>query len=149
MILNGRALTSLAMFAIFAGMSLAALGFPEKARIMPLLVGVPGTLLALAQLIRDVRTFERDRDLGEGTLARRRERHMLAWLMVFLAGVLGFGFLVASPVLVLAFLRVGQRESWVVSLSGAIAVWIVLYAVFTRLLGLFLFEGLLLPLLTG
>lgn len=147
MTLNGRALTSLAMFAVFAAMTLIALGFPDKARTMPLLVGVPGTLLALAQLVRDLRTVERD--AGESTVERHRERHMFAWLAIFLAGVLGFGFLVAAPVLVLAFLRIGQRESWTVSLAGGVAVWIVLYAVFTRMLGLFLFEGLLLPYLVG
>lgn len=149
MIFSGRALTSLAMLTVFAAMSLVALGFPEKARMMPLLVGVPGTLMALAQLIKDLRTEDPDRAFREGELERRRERHMLLWLAAFLVGVLGFGFLFGAPVLVFAFLRFGQRESWTVALVSAAGVWVILYAVFTRMLGLFLFEGLILPALTG
>lgn len=149
MIFSGRAATSLVMFTIFASMTLIALGFPEKARMMPLLVGVPGTLLALAQLIADLRAAEPDKAFKEGQVERRRERHMLAWVGAFLAGVLGFGFLVAAPLLVFAFLRFGQRESWTVAVVSGIGVWVILYAVFTRMLGLFLFEGLILSRLIG
>lgn len=149
MIFSGRAMTSLVMLAIFSAMTLIALGFPEKARMMPLLVGVPGTLLALTQLVADLRTTDRDKHFAEGEVERRRERHMLAWLGAFLVGVLGFGFLVAAPLLVFAFLRFGQRESWAVALVSGVGVWVILYAVFTRMLGLFLFDGLILSRLIG
>lgn len=149
MIFNGRAATSLVMLAIFAAMTAIGLGYPEKARMMPLLVGIPGTILALAQLIRDIR-FPTVEALTEETIAeRRREIAMFAWLALFLAGVMGFGFLYAAPILVFAFMRFGQKESWTVALAGGIGAWVVLYGIFTRLLELFLFEGLLLPLLTG
>lgn len=149
MIFNGRAATSLVMLAIFAAMTAIGLGYPEKARMMPLLVGVPGTILALAQLIRDIR-FPTVEALTEETIAEgRREITMFAWLALFLAGVMSFGFLYAAPVLVFAFMRFGQKESWTVALAGGFGAWVVLYGIFTRLLELFLFEGLLLPLLTG
>lgn len=149
MIFSGRAATSLVMLAIFSAMTIIALGFPDKARMMPLLVGVPGTLLALAQLISDFRAVDPDKQFAEGEVERRRERHMLGWIAAFLAGVLGFGFLIAAPLLVFAFLRFGQRESWTVAIVSGVGVWVILYAVFTRMLGLFLFEGLVLPLLIG
>jgi len=142
-------MTSLVMLAIFSTMSLIALGFPEKARMMPLLVGVPGTLLALAQFISDLRRVDPDRSFTEGALERRRERQMFGWLAAFLIGVLCFGFLVAAPLLVFAFLRVGQRESWAVALVSGVGVWLILYVAFTRALGLFLFEGMVLPRLIG
>jgi hypothetical protein len=43
------------MLAVFAGMTVIALGFPAKAQLMPLLIGVPGTAMALVQLIKEVR----------------------------------------------------------------------------------------------
>ena len=72
-----------------------------------------------------------------------RERKMFLWLALFLVGILAFGFLWATPVLVFAFLRFSERESWSVATVGALGAWLVLYLVFVRLLELFLFEGLL------
>jgi hypothetical protein len=68
---------------------------------------------------------------------------MFLWLALFLAGILAFGFLYATPVLVFAFLRFGERESWTVAAIGALGAWLILYGVFVQLLELFLFEGLL------
>jgi hypothetical protein len=146
MSIDGRVLTSAVMLAIFAGMTGIALGFPPQAQLMPLLVGVPGTAMALLQLIREVRApteaptaeaaFEQHEEHG-------RERKMFLWLALFLAGILAFGFLWATPVLVFAFLRFGERESWAVAAIGALGIWVVLYGVFVQLLELFLFEGLL------
>jgi hypothetical protein len=149
MIFSGRVATSLVMLAIFAAMTAIGLGYPEKARMMPLLVGIPGTLLALAQLIRDIRFPDVEAPTEEAARERRSEIGMFAWLALFLAGVMGFGFLHAAPVLVFAFMRFGQKESWAVALIGGFCTWVILYGVFTRILELFLFEGLLLPLLTG
>ena len=55
MTLDGRTLTSAVMLAIFAGMTAMALGFPAKAGMLPLLIGVPGTLMCAAQLLIDLR----------------------------------------------------------------------------------------------
>ena len=73
MIFSGRAATSLVMLVIFAAMTVLALGYPEKARMMPLLVGLPGTMLALAQLIRDIRFPDMEAWSEEAASERRRE----------------------------------------------------------------------------
>jgi len=149
MIFNGRAILSLIMLAIFAGMSIIGMGYPEKARMLPLLVGIPGTVMALAQLIRDIRFPEVEALTEDSVATMRRETKMFLWLAIFFAAVMGFGFLYGAPVTVAAFLRIGQKESWAVALVGGVGVWVVLYGVFTKILELFLFDGLLLPLLTG
>jgi hypothetical protein len=41
MSISSRILTAAVMLAIFAGMTAMALGFPAKAQLMPLLIGVP------------------------------------------------------------------------------------------------------------
>ena len=152
MILNGRIITTTAMLAIFAGMSAMAFTYPEKARFLPLLVSVPATLMCLAQLVFDVRGTLQDRsseDTAEATLEHPREVKMFFWLAVFFIGIMSFGFLYAAPVLVFAFLRFGEKESWATAILGSLGAWIILYVVFSRLLELFLFEGFLTRLLVG
>ena len=152
MILNGRIITTMVMLAIFAGMSAMALSYPEKARFLPLLISVPATLMCLAQLVFDVRSALQDRtaeDTAEAALERPREVKMFFWLAVFFIGVMCFGFLIAAPILVFAFLRFGEKEPWLTAILGGLGAWIILFGVFTRLLELFLFEGFITPLLTG
>jgi Tripartite tricarboxylate transporter TctB family len=145
MSISSRILTAAVMLVIFAGMTVMALGFPAQAQLMPLLIGVPGTVMALVQLIKELRAPAEAPPAAaiEARDEQRRERKMFLWLGLFLAGVLAFGFLWATPVLIFAFLRFSERESWAVATIGAIGAWLVLYVVFVRLLELFLFEGLL------
>lgn len=135
---NGRVGTALVMFLVFATMTLLALGFPEKARLMPLLVGIPGTLLALFQLVVELRAPRTDKDEGLGPA----ERRMLGWTLVFFAGLLAFGFVHAAPVLVFAFLLLGRGESLRIALISSIGIWAVLYGFFVTALGMPLFPGL-------
>lgn len=144
-LLTGRALTAVAMLAIFLTMSLMALGFPEKARLMPLMVGVPGSVLALLQVLVELRTSMDDAgetDAQRDT-ARWNERHMFTWLLLFFFGILGFGFLYAAPLLVFGFLYVGKKETIKVGVFGAAGTWAVLYGLFEQAFEIPLFNGLL------
>jgi hypothetical protein len=141
---SGRVVTSAVMFAIFAAMSVIALGLPDKARFLPLLIGVPGAAMALAQLVIDIRAglAATASDTDPGAVATRaREAKMFLWLAFFVTGILAFGFVVAGPVLVAAYLRFAEREGWTTSLVAGAGAWVVLYAVFVRGLELFLFDG--------
>ncbi|NNC77622.1 MAG: tripartite tricarboxylate transporter TctB family protein [Woeseiaceae bacterium] len=139
--MNGRVATALVMFAIFASMSLLALGFPPKARLLPLLVGVPGAILGLIQLINEVRQTKNGIDDEEKFNAE--ERYMFLWLFIFFFGILGFGFIFASPILVFGFLYLGRKETLLVGLISAIATLAVLYGVFEKAFEIPLFEGLI------
>ena len=121
-----------------------ALGFPEKAMLMPLMVGIPGSALGLYQLIVEWRQAAAQATTVVQQEARRRERSMLGWMLTFFAGILALGFLVAAPVLVFAFLRLGKSESMVVSGVSAAATWAVLFGLFETAFQIPLFGGLLL-----
>jgi len=152
MILNGRILTTTVMLAIFAGMSAMALTYPEKARFLPLLISIPATLMCLAQLVFDIRSALQDgpaEETAEAALERPREIKMFLWLAVFFVAIMSFGFLIAAPVLVIAFLRFGEKEPWMTAILGGLGAWVILYGVFTWLLELFLFEGFITRLLIG
>ncbi|MCH6550141.1 MAG: tripartite tricarboxylate transporter TctB family protein [Proteobacteria bacterium] len=144
-LLGGQVLTAVVMLAIFVTMSLMALGFPEKARLMPLMIGIPGSVLALVQVLRELRTaidkvVESDEEQRQ---ARRNERHMFIWMLLFFFGFLGFGFVYAAPLLVFGFLRIGMKESLTIGVIGAVATWAVLYGLFEQAFEIPLFDGLL------
>ncbi len=141
---TGRVLTAVAMLAIFLTMSLMALGFPEKARLMPLMVGIPGAVLAFFQVLTELRTAianaaEPD---AEEIAARWNERHMFTWLLLFFLGILGFGFIYAAPLLVFGFLYIGKKETVKVGAFGALGTWVVLYGLFEQAFEIPLFDGL-------
>ena len=150
-LLNGSVFTSLIMFVVFATMSLIALSFPDKAKLMPLIVGIPGTILALVQLFIELRST-----LGQtaetADLVREivgAERQMFTWMFLFFFGILGFGFIYAAPLLVFGFLWFGKEEPLKVGLVGGTATWGILYGLFQRGFEIPLFDGLLLEWLVG
>ena len=149
--LNGSVFTALIMFAVFATMSLIALSFPDKARLMPLIVGIPGTALALVQLFIELRSTlaqtGETADLARETVGA--ERQMFTWMFLFFFGILGFGFIYAAPLLVFGFLWFGKEETLKVSLVGGAATWGILYGLFQMGFEIPLFAGLLLEWLAG
>ena len=149
-ILDGQVVTALVMLAIFVSMSVMALGFPEKARLMPLMIGLPGSLLALIQVILELRTATAK--AGDDTNPpeqQKAELHMFAWMFAFFSGILALGFVYAAPVLVFAFLYFGKSESVKVALVAALGTWVVLYGFFEKWFQIQLFTGLVVEWLSG
>lgn len=149
-ILNGRVATALFMLLIFLSMSLMALGFTEKARLMPLLVGVPGTVLGMIELINEMRHAAKQAASGDcSDHVTAAERAMFGWVLVFFLGILGFGFIYAGPVLVFAFMLAGKKESLTVALISAVGAWAVLFGFFEQVMEIPLFPGLIVEWLQG
>lgn len=143
-ILNGRVATALVMLLIFLSMSLMALGFTEKARLMPLLFGIPGTVLGVFELISEMRhSVKQSADAAEGDAVSSAEVAMIGWVIAFFLGILCFGFIVAGPLLVLAFMLVGKKESLFVGLISAVGAWAVLFGFFEKAMEIPLFPGLI------
>jgi Tripartite tricarboxylate transporter TctB family len=141
MTISGRATTSAVMLAIFAGMVAIASTYPPQARFMPYVVGIPGILLCAIQLILDLRESRRAAPAGESPV--RRELFMFGWLLAFLAGIVLFGFVYATPILLFAFLRYAASERTRVALTGAAAGFALIYLVFVVLLEIPLHDGLI------
>lgn len=149
-VLNGRVATALAMLLIFLTMSLLALGFPEKARLLPLMVGVPGSVLGLVQLFMEIRSSAQySTEDADDVESNKAERSMFIWIFLFFFGILGFGFIYAAPVLVFSFLLIGRKESLTISLISAAATWAVLYGVFEKGFEIPLFTGLVVERIIG
>ena len=126
--LSGAALFSAALAAVAGFAVYTALRWPPKAALFPLVMGIPLLVLAVAQLVMDLR--ERAAAAPEA----RRAWGILAWMVGFILLVLLLGFPLAVPVFVLAYLVTSGREGWLLSVILAAAAWAAFYLLFQRLL---------------
>lgn len=143
---NGRTATTLVMLVLFVGACLLALGLPRQAAFMPLLVGVPGALLCLWQLILDLRAAPAAAGAAEEPKGEdgRSEREVFLWFAGFAVALFGFGFTVGGPLIVFAFVKLSSDETWGNALVAGAGTFAVIYGVFIWLLELPLFQGLIL-----
>lgn len=135
---------ALFLIAVFAYATVAALGFPEGAKLFPAAVAVPSLLLAVLLAVISLRSRGTavvppppDAE-GEATLApeerTRRTGEIAAWFLGIFAAVYLLGFLIAIPVSAFAYLRFAAREGWVPSVGVAALCWSLVFGVFDRLL---------------
>ena len=136
--MRGRAWASLTMAVLFAGFVGQALFFRREAWVMPLLVGLPGLVLSLAQFVIDVRKAGKAED---EPLFSAPERTIMLWLSGFVLGIVAFGFIVGASLLVAAYLVLVAREHWPVAAAGGTLCLAAMYGL-DRLLNIPLFEGL-------
>lgn len=137
------------MVAILAAMVGVAAQYPPDSRFMPWVVGIPAIGLLLLQIAFDLHARRRpedgDTDSGAGEEPApgmlRREAAMWGFFVALVAGILLFGFLVAVPLFILAFLRVWARASWPLALGLVAAACVILYLVFVQGLNVALHRG--------
>jgi len=144
--LEGRIVVSGIMVVVFAMAVLLSFSYAPEARFLPLVIGIPGLLLSVAQLIKELRERPGILMIPE---ERRREARMFAWFVTFVGGLVLFGFMYAGPALVAVYLYFSGREQWYTALSAAFVTWAILYGVFERFLGLPLFDGLIVQWIFG
>ena len=144
--LEGRIVISGIMVLIFAAAVGFALTYEADARTLPLMIGIPGLVLTIIQFLKEVREQHPEkidpRDLP-------RELRMFGWFILFVGGLVLFGFINAGPVLVAVYLYFAGKEKWHVCLLAGAVVAGILYGVFEWFLGLPLFEGLVFQWLYG
>ena len=150
-LMNGRVLTAIVMLGIFLIMTLLALDFPTKAKLMPLLIGIPAVLLGLVQLIIEYRAVAQELAEGgkqadaekEGKEGKKDEKQMIMWITVFFITILSLGFIYASPILVFSFLYFGSKESLKIALISSASTWLLMFIIFVEWFKISLFEGLI------
>ena len=136
-LMNGRVLTAIVMLGIFLIMTLLALDFPTKAKLMPLLIGIPAVLLGLVQLIIEYRAVAQELAEGgkqadaekEGKEGKKDEKQMIMWITVFFITILSLGFIYAAPILVFSFLYFGSKESMKIALISSVSTWLLMFVI--------------------
>lgn len=151
---KGKLVMSLVMLAIFAVMVGVASQYPPQARFMPLVVGVPGIVLCLLQLLLERAAARRPAAVASvaavAVEAGSGRRELLLWgaFIGLIASLILFGFWLTIPLFLLAFLRCYAKESWRFSLALSAAGSAALALVFHLGLGVALHGGFVLePLL--
>lgn len=139
MSVNGRIVTSLAMVVLFAFFVVQAFFFRHEAAVMPLLVGLPGLILSLAQLVVEIRAHGGGNE--DEPVLSGRERTIMLWIAGFTLGVIAFGFVLGAPLLLAAYLLFVAGERWSTAAMGGALCLAVMYGL-ERLLHIPLFEGL-------
>ncbi|MGZ5437854.1 MAG: tripartite tricarboxylate transporter TctB family protein [Candidatus Binatia bacterium] len=150
---SGRTLMTLAVVAIVGAMVFTAWGWPFRAALFPLAVGVPVLLLTLIELICVIsgrtETLEEESlgadfrlsETADPQLAGRRTVAISLWIIAFLLLILLVGFPIAIALFFVMYLRFGAAESWSATLTTASAAWASFYILFVWLLNTPLHEG--------
>lgn len=126
-------------------------GWPFRTALFPRVVAVPLLLLSLVEFVLNIRGGEGEReghavdfqftDAVEPALARKRTIAMSLWTLGFLALIVLVGFPLAVPLFVFAYLKIAGREPWGLTVVLTAVSWLVMEALFNRLLHLPFPEG--------
>jgi TRAP-type C4-dicarboxylate transport system permease small subunit len=135
---------ALAIMALSAWGVFSALAWPWKAKLFPLVIGIPLFFLALAEALwvifgRHDATAAADFQLSAdqpAEVARRRTLLAAAWMIGFFAAIVLLGFQIAVPLLVALYLRLQGKEGWLFTVVFTAAVWACFYGLFDMLLHL-------------
>jgi heme/copper-type cytochrome/quinol oxidase subunit 4 len=119
-----------------------------QARLYPWAVGIPMLVLALVQLVLDLRGIEPAKSRNDApvdvqfaeradpVVARRRTINIFSWIVGYIVAIWLIGFFYSVPLLVFLYLKVQSRERWPLSIALTAIAWIFFWALFDRLLHL-------------
>lgn len=126
-----------------------------QARLYPWAIGIPMVILALVQVILDLRGYKAKETLDgapvdfqftqtiEPALARKRAITMFSWLLGFFLLVWLLGFEYGIPLMVFGYLKFQSNESWVLSIILTVLAFVFFWLLFVKLLTLPFPQGLI------
>jgi len=155
----GQLILNLVFLAFFVTLILISMTYSAKARRMPLVILIPGAVLALIVTVKDVsqqRSVPERREVEaegeeiedgelEGVAATDHTKKMFVmfgWMALLVGMIWVAGFLVTIPVYTIMFMR-SLKESWRLSIIFGVAGFIVLYFLFVCGLNMELYPGLI------
>lgn len=119
----------------------SALAWPLKAKLFPLVIGIPLFCLALAEVLSILLAKQTNDDFRlsadqPNDVALRRTLLAAGWSVGFFIAIVLLGFQVAVPLLVFAYIRLQGKESWLFTAIFTAGVWAFFYGLFDLLLHL-------------
>ena len=126
-----------------------------QARLYPWAIGIPMVILALVQVILDLRGYKA-KETSDGApvdfqftqtiepaLAKKRAITMFSWLLGFFLLVWLLGFEYGIPLMVFSYLKFQSNESWVLSIILTFLAFVFFWLLFVKLLTLPFPQGLI------
>jgi hypothetical protein len=139
---RGDVVLSGVLFAVFAGVTLRATGYPAPARTLPILIGVAGCVLSAVELAR---SWRRSAPAAPAVPTPWwPDVVMFAWFAGAVVLVAALGVLGGGGLFVGAFLAFHGRMQARHAVAAAVVMSLVLYLLLGRVLGLYLHPGFLL-----
>jgi hypothetical protein len=134
---------SVAVMVLAAWGVFSAWSWPAKAALFPLVISIPLFLLGAAEVVwvllgsgqRAASDFKLSDHLPKD-VALRRTAVAVGWILGFFAAILLFGFGVAVPLFVFAYLKLQGKAGWIFTAVFSAAVWGFFYGLFDLLLHL-------------
>ena len=125
-----------------------------RASLFPWVIGLPGIVLALAQLEIDAVGFLKQRraaapSVGLNPVVVRRTLAIVGWILGFFVSIWLLGFSITVPLCTFLFLKVGAAENWFISVLLTLMAWVGFYFVFVYSLSLPFPPGTLVEMFTG
>ena len=104
--------------------------FTTRARLLGNALIVPAVLLAVTQVVRELRRSQRLAVPQEAVFTRSA----LGWTAAFFASLWALGLAITIPLFSFIYLKLAAREAWPKAAAYALAVWLFIDVLFNRLL---------------
>jgi hypothetical protein len=151
--IRGPAIFSICALIFFIVWVYVAQDWRLQARLYPWVIGFPMVILAVIQVVLDLRGFK-PKQTSDGTpmdfqftkdidpaLAKKRAIVMFTWFFCFLLGVWLVGFPISIVVMMFTYLKIQSKESWGLSIGLTALAYGVFWLLFVKLLTLPFPEG--------
>jgi hypothetical protein len=150
--IRGDTIFGLVLLVAFMVIVGVGMGYSRKAKMLPLVLGIPGVVLTAAIVIRE--SFmrpkeevsrERPADQESSTPVPDEQKKILimfGWVALLVGMIWAFGFVITIPVYMMLFLK-ARGEKWLLALCFAAASWAFLYWIFVGALKIILYPGIL------
>lgn len=147
------------------------------AKIVPFIVGVPALgLITLQLMIHFIPAFSKKwekltrgknssiedetgkkreiiptTDISEKEISKKRNKeiNIFTWVVGLMGGIYLFGYLIAVPLFIFLFLKIRASSTWLLSITLAILMEILVYVAFMTILRIPLYKGLIFTLIFG
>ena len=151
-----QAIFSFLFLVFFIVFAYVAKDWRLQARLYPWVIGIPMVILALVQVILDLKGVERkqqdaapvDFQFAQATVepavAKRRAITMFAWFFGFFFGIWLLGFSLTIPLMVFGYMYIQSKEKLWLTLTLTAIAWLFFWSLFVKLLTLPFPDGVIL-----
>ena len=132
--------------------------FGYRAGLFPWVIGIPTFILSFFQLARDiggkqkkvvaVGVEEAEVEIAPEVITQRTIA-VIGWTVGFFMAIWLLGFPIAVPLMILLYLKIAGKESWLMTALVTFFCWLFYWGLFERLLNVPFPEGLLIGLIKG
>lgn len=152
---NGAVIFNIFLVLVFAAVIIVSLGYSYRARLTPLVIGIPGLLVTVITLFFELKKSiikhdPSDEEQSAAALEKsknkekvRKEIIALSWLAGLFILIYVVGFIIAIPIYLFLYLKVKSDEKLVFSSLFSLITWGALYVFFVLILHIPLYPGII------